>query len=116
MAAWSHSTAAAAAISSPPLTERTTVAANQTKQVGFLEVSKVAARKTHEFSSQVLQTLERSVGASVVVQFENALRTGLGAALPAGVIRVYAGDSRGQPTFIGEAVFHTPRRARSCPS
>ena len=36
------------------------------------------------------------------VRFANSKEAGLGEPLPAGVVRVYARDSRGQPQFIGE--------------
>ena len=43
-----------------PLPERTTVADNQTKQVGFLDAQGVAARKVYEYSADWFQTLNGS--------------------------------------------------------
>ena len=40
--------------------------------------------------------------AQVRVRFSNSKAAGLGEPLPAGVVRVYVRDSRGQPQFIGE--------------
>jgi hypothetical protein len=92
-----------------PLPERTTVAQNQTKQVGFLDAQGVEARKVYEVRFDGFQTLEQPVSADVTIGFSNAQARGLGAQLPAGIMRVYVRDQAGDPKFIGEqAIAHTP--------
>jgi hypothetical protein len=93
-----------------PLPERTTVAQNQTKQVGFLDSQGVPARKVYEWRQYGFQTLEQPQSAAVTVQFANAAAGGLGAQLPAGTLRVYVSDQAGDPKFVGERnIPHTPQ-------
>ena len=92
-----------------PLAERTTIANQQTKQVSFLDVSGAAARKAYEFRNPWLGTAERPVSAATVLKFSTSRDQGLGDALPAGTVRVYMRDVRGDAQFIGEnAIGHTP--------
>jgi hypothetical protein len=92
-----------------PLTERTTIANAQTKQVSFLDVQGAAASKAYEFRIGWLDTNDVPRSASTVIKFANSSRSGLGDQLPAGTVRVYIKDSRGQPQFIGESLIpHTP--------
>jgi hypothetical protein len=92
-----------------PLRERTTIANQQTKQVSFLDVSNVAARKAYEFRNPWLGTLEEAQSARTVLKFTTSREQGLGDALPAGTVRVYMKDARGDAQFIGEnAIGHTP--------
>src|SRR6185503_3523151 len=79
-----------------------TIANNQTKQVSFLESQNVKAGKGYEATFRRLESSDEPVSAQVRVRFSNSKEAGLGAQLPAGVVRVYARDSRGQPQFIGE--------------
>jgi hypothetical protein len=93
-----------------PLPERTTVADNQTKQVGFLDAQGVAARRVYEYSADWFQTLQDPDHAAVVVRFSNSSRGGLGLQLPAGMVRVYVRDTDGKPRFIGEnRIGHIPQ-------
>jgi len=93
-----------------PLAERTTIADNQTKQVGFLDATGVAARKVYEYSADWFTTLQEPAHASSVVRFMNSSKGGLGAQLPAGVVRVYVRDDKGVPKFVGESgIPHTPQ-------
>lgn len=93
-----------------PLTQRTTVAHNQTKQVGFLEAHGVKARKVYVYRAGWFQSLQNPAHAEVVLDFMNSGAGGLGAPLPAGVMRVYARDAEGEPKFIGEGpIPHTPQ-------
>jgi len=85
-----------------PLAQSTTIANNQTKQVSFLESENVQASKGYEVTFRRLESSEDPAAAQVRVRFSNSQEAGLGAQLPAGVVRVYARDSRGQPQFIGE--------------
>jgi hypothetical protein len=85
-----------------PLAQRTTIANNQTKQVSFLSAGAVKADKGYEQTFYSFQSLDAPVSAEVRVRFVNAQAAGLGAQLPAGVVRVYARDARDQPQFVGE--------------
>jgi hypothetical protein len=92
-----------------PLPHRTTIAANQNKQVGFLSAQGVAARKVYEIRQGWFSTQAQPESATVAIQFSNARLAGLGNQLPAGVMRVYVRDKAGDPKFIGEnAIDHTP--------
>ena len=93
-----------------PLPERTTVADNQTKQVGFLDAQGVAARKVYEYSADWFASLTDPEHAAVVVRFSNSSKGGLGAQLPAGMVRVYVRDTDGKPRFVGEnRIGHIPQ-------
>jgi len=93
-----------------PLPERTTVADQQTKQVGFVEGHAVPARKVYEYRADGFATLADPAHADVTLQFSNARAQGLGAPLPAGTVRVYLRDPRGDAKFAGEqAIEHTPQ-------
>lgn len=92
-----------------PLRERTTIANAQTKQVSFLDVQGAAARKAYELRFGWLDTAAEPRSADTVLKFANSRAGGLGDQLPAGTVRVYLKDARGQPQFIGENVIpHTP--------
>ena len=92
-----------------PIEGRTTIANAQTKQVSFLDVSGVPAAKGYEFRNNWEQGSSEGISAASVLKFSNARAAGIGAALPAGTVRVYMRDSRGQAQFIGEsAIPHTP--------
>jgi hypothetical protein len=92
-----------------PLSERTTIATAQTKQVSFLDVQGAQAGKAYEFTVGWLQTTETPASAATVIKFTNASGGGVGDQLPAGTVRVYVKDSRGAPQFIGESLIgHTP--------
>jgi hypothetical protein len=92
-----------------PIKERTTIANAQTKQVSFLDVVGAGARKAYEYRVGWLQTIEEPQSFDTVLKFSSSAQGGLGDALPAGTIRVYMRDTRGQPQFIGEnSIGHTP--------
>lgn len=92
-----------------PIDERTTIANAQTKQVSFLDASGVPARKGYEFRNAWLGNQTEAQSAASILKFSNARAAGIGAALPAGTVRVYMRDSKGQAQFIGEsAIPHTP--------
>lgn len=92
-----------------PLPERTTIAANQNKQVGFLSAQGVAARKVYEIRESGFASQAEPEKAAVAIQFSNARLTGLGSQLPAGTMRIYMRDASGDPKFVGEnAIGHTP--------
>lgn len=92
-----------------PLKERTTIANQQTKQVSFLDVTGAAARRAFVFRNGWLQTQDQATSASTVLQFSSSRNAGLGDALPAGTVRVYMKDARGNAQFTGEnQIPHTP--------
>jgi hypothetical protein len=93
-----------------PLPERTTIANNQTKQVGFLDAKAVSGRKLYQYRLNFFRTTEAPEHVPVVLDFANGGAGGLGAPLPAGVVRVYVRDIDGEPKFIGEdRIAHSPR-------
>lgn len=92
-----------------PLPESVTVANNQIKQVGLLDVAGVPASKRYVFEMDRFDTAAEPWGAEVAMTFSNSAASGVGAPLPAGVVRVYVNDAAGEPRFIGEdRVPHTP--------
>ena len=96
-----------------PLAERTTIANLQTKQVSFLDVHGAPAQHGYEARFGWLQTSDTPISAATVYSFSNSANGGLGDQLPAGVVRFYLKDARGQAQFIGEhAIGHTPMGSR----
>lgn len=92
-----------------PLAERTTIANAQQKQVSFLDVKGTPARKAYEFVNRWLGSNDDPRSATSVIKFATGKQGGLGDQLPAGTIRVYMRDARGDPQFIGEnRIGHTP--------
>jgi len=92
-----------------PLPERTTVAHRQVKQVSFLDVRGAAAGRAYEFRNAWLGTQSEAMSTASVLRFSSSREQGLGDALPAGTVRVYQRDARGNPQFVGEAgIGHTP--------
>jgi hypothetical protein len=92
-----------------PLAERTTIANLQTKQVSFLDVHSVPAEHGYEFRNRWLGTAETPQSAKSIYSFSTSAHAGLGDQLPAGILRFYMRDKRGDPQFIGESrIDHTP--------
>jgi hypothetical protein len=92
-----------------PLPERTTIADKQTKQVSFLDVRNTPAVRAYEFRNGWLTTSDEPLSANTVLRFSSSRNQGLGDALPAGIVRVYQRDARGNPQFVGEhRIGHTP--------
>ena len=92
-----------------PLRERTTVADNQTKQVGFIDMSGVTARKIYRYRATWFTNADPT-HADVAVDFANSSESGLGSQLPEGIVRVYVRDAQGTPKFVGEdRIPHTPQ-------
>ncbi|WP_106640857.1 DUF4139 domain-containing protein [Allosphingosinicella vermicomposti] len=85
-----------------PLSERTTIADRQTKQVSFLDVSGAPAARAYEYRNGWLGTRQEPGSANSVLRFSTSRDQGLGDALPAGTVRVYMRDARGNAQFIGE--------------
>jgi hypothetical protein len=92
-----------------PLPARTTIQDKQTKQVSFLDVQNTPAARAYEFRNGWLSTSEQPLSATTVLRFSSGREQGLGDALPAGTVRVYQRDARGNPQFVGEhRIGHTP--------
>jgi hypothetical protein len=92
-----------------PLAERTTIANMLTKQVSFLDVHGVPAEHGYEYRNGWLSSNDTAQSAKTVYSFSTSAHAGLGDQLPAGVLRFYMRDKRGDPQFIGEnAIGHTP--------
>ena len=91
------------------LPEATTIAENQTKQVGFIDAPNVQAKKVYTVNASGYGSSPVAQGAAVQLRFQNSRAGGLGRALPKGTLRLYARDSQGRSQFIGEDnVEHTP--------
>jgi hypothetical protein len=99
------------------LTRRTSVLNNESKQVSLLDATSIPLTKTYEVDGQ--QYYYRSAirpGAPVkdpvqmYYKFKNEEKANLGMPLPAGTVRVYQADSRGNVLFAGEdRIGHTPK-------
>ncbi len=93
-----------------PLPGRTTISDKQTKQVSFLDVKGAAAQSGYAFENGWLGTATEPRSAASVLRFANSAGAGLGDALPAGTVRVYVRDARGQAQFTGEnRIDHSPQ-------
>lgn len=96
-----------------PLAARTTIANLQTKQVSFLDVHGAPATHGYELRLGWMQTSDQPLSAATVYQFSTSSKAGLGDQLPAGIVRFYLRDAKGQAQFIGEhAITHTPMGSR----
>ena len=92
-----------------PISGRTTIANAQTKQVSFLDVQGVPAKKVYRREIYWMNNDSQPVPVSSEIAFSTARDQGLGDALPAGTVRFYQRDRRGSPQFIGEnGIGHTP--------
>lgn len=87
---------------------RTTIADRETKQIALFPATSAPVEKIYEYNGQ-----RDATKVSVVLETENRDDRGLGMPLPAGKIRAYKKDGRGQLQFIGEdAIDHTPRNEK----
>ncbi len=95
----------------------TSVRDNETKQVSLLEAAGFDVKKEFVLNGQHYyytnynnpgQPIKEKIG--VYVQFRNAQQNKLGMPLPAGTIRLYKKDDKGNQQFIGEdKIDHTPK-------
>jgi hypothetical protein len=96
----------------------TSVRDNETKQVSLLEAAGFEVQKEFVIIGQHYyyaagysapgQAIKEKVG--VYVQFRNSQQNKLGMPLPAGTIRLYKKDDKGNQQFIGEdRIDHTPK-------
>ena len=92
-----------------PISGRTTIANAQTKQVSFLDVQAVPAKKIYSREIYFRQNDEQPGNVESRIAFSTSKAQGLGDALPAGTVRFYQRDREGTPQFIGEkGIGHTP--------
>lgn len=92
-----------------PINARTTIANAQTKQVSFLDVQAVPAKKIYSREVYFRQNDEQPQNVESRIAFSTSRDQGLGDALPAGTVRFYQRDREGTPQFIGEkGIGHTP--------
>ena len=95
----------------------TTIRDNETKQVSLLEAAGFDVKKEFVLNGQHYyyagynspgQPIKEKVG--VYMQFRNSQQNKLGMPLPAGTIRLYKKDDKGNQQFIGEdRIDHTPK-------
>jgi hypothetical protein len=95
----------------------TSVRDNETKQVSLLEAAGFEVKKEFVLNGQRHyytnynnpgQPIKEKVG--VYVQFRNSQQNKLGMPLPAGTVRLYKKDDKGNQQFIGEdRIDHTPK-------
>ena len=99
------------------LGRRTSVANNETKQLAMLSGTGIPVEKRYVVNgNQFYYRSRHQPGAPIkddvetFYRFRNDEKSGLGMPMPAGVIRVYQGDSKGGIHFIGEdRIDHTPK-------
>jgi len=72
-------------------------------------VHDVPATHGYEYDNPWLGTADTPQSAKSVYRFSTSAHAGLGDQLPAGILRFYLRDKRGEPQFIGESrIDHTP--------
>ena len=99
------------------LGRRTTIANQETKQLALLNGTGVPVEKRYIVDGQSFYYRNRrSPGTpikdnvQVFYRLRNDAKSGLGAPMPAGVVRVYQADSKGGLQFVGEdRIDHTPK-------
>lgn len=87
------------------LPNKTDILSNQTKQVSLLAADAVKVKKVYEFDNtlDMMYTTEwKKVKPSIFLTFENKKDSGLGIALPKGIIRLYKADAADKMLFVGE--------------
>src|SRR3546814_16168287 len=87
----------------------------QTKQVSFLDVHGVPATHGYEYRNAWLGTAEEPESAQTIYRFSTTGQEGLGDQLPAGTLRFYLRDQRGDPQFIGASASSPPPMASDLP-
>jgi hypothetical protein len=87
------------------LDRQTTIANAQQKQIGLLNASAFPVTKKFLFDGA------NGGDVRVSVEFNNDEKSGLGMPLPAGTMRAFKQDIKGDAQFIGESrIAHTPRK------
>lgn len=91
-----------------PIADRTTIASAQQKQIAFLDAMAVPATRGYSASHDRFGSLEQAQSALSTYRFSTG-KGGVGDAMPAGSVRLYVKDARGQAQFVGESyISHTP--------
>lgn len=85
------------------LAEPTTIAQNQTKQVGFLSIEGAPAAKVYRIERGGFSSEAKPTSADVRLEFAAQSANSRPRALPGGTVRVYVRDAAGAPKFIGES-------------
>ena len=99
------------------LARRTSLAENETKQISLLTGTGVPVAKRFVVNGRQFYYRNRQAPGTplkddvrVFYVFRNDERSGLGAPLPSGTVRVYQADSKGRLQFAGEdRIDHTPK-------
>ena len=90
------------------LDRSTTIADRETKQVSLFPTATTPVKKVYEYNGQADAKKVR-----IILEAENKKELGLGMPLPAGKVRVYKKDSRGDLQFVGEdQIDHTPKNEK----
>ena len=96
----------------------TAIADNQTKQLALLSASAVPVRREYLLAGNEYYYRDRygqigqKIKPAVFIEFENKGGQ-LGKPLPAGIVRVYARDSKGAAQFVGEdRIAHTAKNEK----
>ena len=99
------------------LDRRTSVMNNETKQISLLNASNIPLLKTYEvdgrdyyYRSSMRTGAPVKDPVQVYYKFKNSDKSSLGMPLPAGTMRIYQADARGETLFAGEDnIGHTPK-------
>lgn len=92
-----------------PLPEPTTMAAQQSKQVQFVDKQSVPFDRLYSYAFDALDGAEATDAARILVRLDNSKAKGLGLPLPAGLVSIQAPDTNGAPIFQGQgSVDDTP--------
>lgn len=90
------------------LDRATTIADRETKQVSLFPTASTQVKKIYEYSSG-----RDAKKVRIILEAENKKELGMGMPLPAGKVRVYKKDSRGDLQFVGEdQIDHTPKNEK----
>jgi hypothetical protein len=90
------------------LDRSTTIADRETKQVSLFPTASTPVKKVYEYNGQ-----RDAKKVRIILEAENKKELGLGMPLPAGKVRVYKKDSRGDLQFVGEdQIDHTPKNEK----
>jgi hypothetical protein len=96
---------------------RVTLPDNSSKQIAFISARDIKVEKTYEINGQASYYFSPYQGGEPAkepveahLKFKNSEANSLGKPLPAGIVRVYQADSKGQTQFVGEdRIHHTPK-------
>ena len=89
---------------------RVSIADNQEKQLELFSAKRVGIENLYAFTVYPGDEEEEFMEATSVLRIENTEENGLGIALPAGELTLYARDREGRPSFLVEGrVTNTPR-------